>query len=256
MKDFVDKDSIVRTIWGNPDTILLIFAGASAEFALNKSVDWLYFTGKLPSDPLGRLFSTVTYAQKIVFASEKDAFQVIHSMNSIHNSVSKARGFQIPNHSFHDVLNMLIDYSIISFQVLERPLTYAEKEEVFNVFIRLGNRMGIQNLPNSFNEWCILRQSYLMKHLENSTNSKDLFQQYRNHLGLIRYFILTETYRLLTPPQVKKLMNLKRSSLLKWLIVPYKLSRAIKLDLLFKSLLFPKAFQKDIANLNNQTSLN
>ena len=53
---FVKEGSIVRVIWGKPDTILFIFAGASAEFALNKAVDWLFFTGKLPSDPIGRLF--------------------------------------------------------------------------------------------------------------------------------------------------------------------------------------------------------
>ena len=59
MQFFVKSDSIVRKIWGKSDTILFIFGGAAAEFALNKAVDWLYFTGKLPSDPLGRLFSTV-----------------------------------------------------------------------------------------------------------------------------------------------------------------------------------------------------
>ncbi|MEJ7663471.1 MAG: hypothetical protein WKG07_29945 [Hymenobacter sp.] len=42
-----------------PIAVLFIFAGAAAEFALNKAVDWLYFTGRLPADPLGRLFSTV-----------------------------------------------------------------------------------------------------------------------------------------------------------------------------------------------------
>ena len=59
MKNFVKEDSIVRTIWGKSDTIIFIFAGAAAEFALNKAVDWLYFTGRLPSDPIGRLFSTM-----------------------------------------------------------------------------------------------------------------------------------------------------------------------------------------------------
>ena len=76
MKEFAAKNSIVRKIWGNSDTVLLIFAGASAEFALNKSVDWLYFTGKLPSDPLGRLFSTVTYAQKIVFGGSAQSINI------------------------------------------------------------------------------------------------------------------------------------------------------------------------------------
>ena len=51
MRDFVDRRSIVRTIWGSPDLILLIFAGSAAEFALNRAVDWLFFTGNIPRDP-------------------------------------------------------------------------------------------------------------------------------------------------------------------------------------------------------------
>lgn len=39
---FVDKQSVVRKIWGKSDTILFFFAGTSAEFALNKAVEWLY----------------------------------------------------------------------------------------------------------------------------------------------------------------------------------------------------------------------
>ena len=74
MEKFVAENSIVRKIWGSADTILFIFAGASAEFALNKAVDWLYFTGRLPADPLGRLFSTVAYAQQIVFADNAEQF--------------------------------------------------------------------------------------------------------------------------------------------------------------------------------------
>ncbi len=77
MEYFVEKHSTVRQIWGKSDTIVFIFAGASAEFALNKAVDWLYFTGRLPVDPLGRLFSTVSYARAMIF-SEKQA--ALHAM--------------------------------------------------------------------------------------------------------------------------------------------------------------------------------
>src|SRR4028118_958432 len=84
---FVDKHSIVRQIWGKSDTVLFIFAGASSEFALNKAVDWLYFTGKLPADPLGRLFSTVRYARKIVFASLDEALKAIDTVRQIHTAV-------------------------------------------------------------------------------------------------------------------------------------------------------------------------
>ena len=77
MRDFIDRGSIVRTIWGNPDLILLIFAGSAAEFALNRAVDWLFFTGKIPGDPIGRLFSTVRYAQDIVFVDEETALRTL-----------------------------------------------------------------------------------------------------------------------------------------------------------------------------------
>ena len=77
MEYFVKENSVVRTIWGSSDIIMFIFAGAAAEFALNKAVDWLYFTGKLPADPLKRLFSTITYARQIVFSENTQALKAI-----------------------------------------------------------------------------------------------------------------------------------------------------------------------------------
>ncbi len=92
MEFFVDKDSVVRKIWGKGDTVLLIFAGAAAEFALNKAVDWLYFTGRLPADPLRRLFSTVSYARQIVFSKMGDANRAIDRITAIHGAVEANRG--------------------------------------------------------------------------------------------------------------------------------------------------------------------
>src|ERR1035437_3219531 len=132
MEYFVEKGSVVREIWGKGDTILFIFAGASAEFALNKAVDWLYFTGKLPADPLGRLFSTVTYARNIVFSKKEAACKAIDKITSIH-----------------------------SFELLERKLTLKEKEEVFDVFHRFGKQMNLQGLPENFNEWLVMRNNHL-----------------------------------------------------------------------------------------------
>ena len=123
MEYFVDKDSIVRQIWGKSDTILLIFAGASAEFALNKAVDWLYFTGRLPADPLGRLFSTVAYARAIIFLDKQSAHKAIDTIAAIHSGVEEKRGAKIPDWAYRDVLFMLVDYSIRAFEVLERKLT-------------------------------------------------------------------------------------------------------------------------------------
>ena len=86
MEYFVAPGSVVRKIWGKGDTILFIFAGDSAEFALNKAVDWLYFTGRLPADPLGRLFSTVMYARQIVFSPRDEALKAIDKITAIHTA--------------------------------------------------------------------------------------------------------------------------------------------------------------------------
>src|SRR3954464_11398956 len=120
---FVNKDSVVREIWGNSDTILLIFAGASAEFALNKAVDWLYFTGRLPADPLKRLFSTVSYSRQILLSENEAALRAIDKITAIHSAVEKKRGDQIPDWAYRDVLFMLIDYSIRSFELVQRRLS-------------------------------------------------------------------------------------------------------------------------------------
>ncbi len=133
MEFFVEKNSIVRQIWGKGDTILFIFAGAAAEFALNKAVDWLYFTGRLPADPLRRLFSTVSYARQIVFSEREAAYQAIDKITAIHSGLENSRGITIPDWAYRDVLFMLIDYSIHSFELLERKLNEAENEKFVEV---------------------------------------------------------------------------------------------------------------------------
>lgn len=247
---FVDEHSIVREIWGKADTILFIFAGASAEFALNKAVDWLYFTGKLPADPLGRLFSTVSYARRIVFSEKESAFQAIDAMNAIHAHVETKRGSKIPDWAYRDVLFMLIDYTIKSFEVLERKLKMAEKEEVFQVFYRVGNRMQLQGLPGNYSEWEKMRIQHLNDDLRRSNYSDDLFLQYKKHLGALRYRILLETQILIAPERVKKLLNFRGFSLVNPLLELYKLSRSIKIDGFLKSLIMPAEYKNEIKALD------
>ena len=49
--------------------------------------------------------------------------------------------------NYRDVLFMLIHYSIASYELLENKLSDAEKEEVYDVFFRLGMGMGLKALP-------------------------------------------------------------------------------------------------------------
>ncbi|MGZ5286015.1 MAG: oxygenase MpaB family protein, partial [Flavisolibacter sp.] len=174
MEYFVQPDSIVRKIWGKSDTILFIFAGSAAEFALNKAVDWLYFTGRLPADPIGRLFSTVSYARGIIFSSQEDALKTIDRISAIHSGVEKARDSRIPGWAYRDVLYMLIHYSIASYELLERKLSDSEKAELYDVFYRLGKRMELEDLPVNYSEWLPHRESHMRNDLQYSHYTKDL----------------------------------------------------------------------------------
>ncbi|MBD3748474.1 MAG: DUF2236 domain-containing protein [Sphingobacteriales bacterium] len=253
MPDFVKKDSIVREIWGNGDTILFIFAGASAEFALNKAVDWLYFTGKLPADPMGRLFSTVAYARQIVFSSQEDAFKAINQITAIHAGVEQKRGTKIPDWAYRDVLFMLIAYSISSFEVLERKLSAHEKEEVFSVFNALGQRMHIPDLATNYQQWLVQRENHLQNDLLASNFTADLFLQYHKHLGFIRFQLLLQAQHLVCPERVKNLLKFKSIIWLKPILFVYKMARLIRIHRPFKNAILPGNYRNQIKDLDVQS---
>lgn len=249
-QSFVDKDSIVREIWGKGDTVLFIFAGAAAEFGLNKEVDWLYFTGRLPDDPLGRLFSTVEYARTIVFSEDRSALRAIDSINSIHHQVEKKRNARISPGAYRDVLFMLIDYSIRSFEVMERKLSRPEKVEVFKVFNKVGNRMRIPGLPDDFDSWVTMRKEHLTQNLERSHYTDDLYTRYRLHLGWIRYWVLLETQNMIVPVEVRSMLGFKRTSFIRPMIKLYKVGRKLGIDRYLRALILPAGYKKEIESLD------
>jgi hypothetical protein len=250
MKTFTPSHSIVRRIWGKSDTVLFIFAGAAAEFALNKAVDWLYFTGKLPSDPIGRLFSTVSYAKAIVYATEEEAHATIDKIRMIHGAVEKNRNAQIPDWAYRDVLYMLIHYSIAAFELLERPLTTVEKEDVYDVFYRMGMRMELKDLPTTYSAWLKDRERHLHQDLVYGNYTADLFVQYKKHLGENRYRILIEAQKLVVPAHVATLLRFSTTHWLAPSVPLYKLSRLVKLDHLIKWMLLPHKYQTQIKALD------
>ena len=250
MQFFVEKNSVVRKIWGKSDTVLFIFAGAAAEFALNKAVDWLYFTGKLPADPIGRLFSTVRYARRIVFSLRDEANKAIDTMRQIHTAVEQTRGATIPDWAYRDVLFMLIHYSIAAYELLETKLSDEEKEEVYNVFYRVGTRMGLKALPLTYTEWLPVREAHLMDDLQKSTYTADLFKQYKKHLGAMRFKVLIEGQKLVVPNKVKELLNFSDFSLLTPVMPVFKISRLMKMDWLLKNILLPSDYKDQINELD------
>ena len=250
MEYFVDKGSIVRKIWGKSDTILFVFAGASAEFALNKAVDWLYFTGRLPADPLGRLFTTVMYAREIVFSEKEKAEQAIDRITSIHKAVEKGRGAEIPDWAYRDVLFMRIHYSLAAYELLERKLTPAEKDDLYDVFYRMGTRMGLKELSPGYEKWLTQREAHLHADLAASHYTADLYKQYRKHLGAVRFAILKESQKLVVPDHVKRLLKLGSIQWISPVLTLFKWSRVIKLDHVIKAAILPPAYKKQIRDLD------
>ncbi|MGI4835019.1 MAG: oxygenase MpaB family protein [Janthinobacterium lividum] len=247
---FVPPGSVVRRIWGTADTVLFIFAGAAAEFALNKAVDWLYFTGRLPADPLARLFSTVEYARRIVFADRAGAERTIDSMAAIHAAVEASRGQAIPAWAYRDVLYLLIAYSIAAFEVLERPLSAPEKAEITDVFLRVGRRMGIADLPADYPAWLADRAAHLAQDVQLSPYTTDLYRQYRRHLGGLRYWLLRQAQWLVAPPLVRQLLELRRGLGLRLALAVYQRTQGLRVSRWLRASLLPPAWRAQILALD------
>ncbi|GAO42907.1 oxygenase MpaB family protein [Flavihumibacter petaseus] len=249
---YVPQHHLLRRIWGRTDAILLIFAGAAAEFALNKAVDWLYFTGKLPADPIGRLFSTVTYAQRIIFADTASAHAAIDQITRIHHKVETERGASIPQWAYRDVLFMLIHYSIAAATVLGEKPGEQDKEEIYTVFRKMGERMRIEDLPDSYRQWETVYRQHLLQDLANGALTHDLFQQYRKHLGWWRYRILLESQKLVVPATVRSLLQWKSTSLLTPAMPLYRLTRGTVFEKLLQYLVIPARYRQPAAAMEQR----
>jgi uncharacterized protein (DUF2236 family) len=254
MPDFVDRRSIVRTIWGNPDLVLLIFAGSAAEFALNRAVDWLFFTGEIPRDPIGRLFSTVRYAQEIVFVDEEQAQRTLDRINARHALVEQQRGKTIPDWAFRDVLYMLIDYSERAYALLYRPLLQTQKADLFEVFLRIGEALHVTQLPKTYAGWRLDRRDHLVRDLTYSKHTAMLYQSYRRHLGIWRYHLLLEIQALLVPPEVRRLLHLNSNPLISGLAQAYGLVGSGPLQSLAHTLLIPPRYWSDVRQFDRTAS--
>ncbi len=219
--DFAGRGSVVRKIWGDRDMVLLVFAGCAAEFALNRAVDWLFFTGKLPGDPIGRLFATASYAQQIVFADELTASRTLDRIRAVHEAIERQRGQPIPDWAHRDVLYMLIDYSERAHELLARPLSADEQSELYDVFYRAGTGLRIPGLPPSYTGWRADRGCHMRRDLLHSDGTTALYAQYRNHLGLWRYCLMLRIQAVLTPEHVRGLLRLKSAEWLRPLLRLY-----------------------------------
>ena len=250
MRPFVAPGSIVRTIWGDADTILFVFAGSAAEFALNRAVDWLFYTGKLPADPLGRLFSTAGFAQDIAFVDEATARRSLDRIRAAHQAVERSRGRAIPAWAHRDVLYMLIDYSERAFELLRRPLTDAERADLFDVFRRIGEGLAIPELPETYDAWREDRRLHMERDLAHSDLTAELYLRYRRHLGWWRYETLLRVQSVLVPDHVRRLLGLSPCRWMRPSLAAYRAAVRLGLRPLVHRLLMPPAVLPQVRALD------
>ncbi|HSJ09594.1 MAG TPA: oxygenase MpaB family protein [Longimicrobiales bacterium] len=249
--DFVHHDSIVRRIWGNGDMVLMVFAGSAAEFALNRAVDWLFFTGELPRDPIGRLFATAGHSQHIVFADAATAARTLERIRMVHEAVERERGERIPDWAHRDVLYMLIDYSERAHELLARPMNAEEQHELYDVFHRVGIGLGIPDLPPTHAEWRVDRERHLQRDLVNGAGTRELYARYRTHLGPWRYRLLLLLQALLVPAHVRGLLHLRAASWARPLARLYPFMVRAGLRPLIQRMLMPTAHLDDVRRLDH-----
>jgi uncharacterized protein (DUF2236 family) len=254
MTDFVARDSIVRRIWGDGDIVLLVFAGCAAEFALNRAVDWLFFTGKLPRDPIGRLFATASYAQEIVFADDVTASRAFERIRAVHGSVERQRGQPMPDWAHRDVLYMLIDCSERAHELLVRPLTATEQDELYDVFFRVGTGLQIPDLPATYTEWRADREIHLRRDLLRSDGTTELYNRYRDHLGPWRYDLLLQLQGVLTPEHVRGLLGLKSAEWLRPFVRVYPMLVRAGLRSMIQRFLMPSRYLPAVRGLDHRAS--
>ena len=253
MEPFVRPGSIVQRIWGDSDLVLLVFAGAAAEFALNRAVDWLFVTGALPRDPLGRLFSTAGYAQQIAFADAATARGTFARIRAAHEAVERKRGGRIPAWAHRDVLYLLVAYSERSFRALHRPLDAAEQEELWAVFRRVGEGLGIPELPEDYAAWQVDREHHLQEDLAFSEHTAQLYESYRRHLGPWRYALLRQVQSALVPESVRRLLTLPERAWLRPLLPLYPAVATVGLRSLVQRALIPPEHLAAIRRLDQPT---
>ncbi|MGH7519629.1 MAG: oxygenase MpaB family protein [Gemmatimonadales bacterium] len=249
------QHSVTRRIWAHSDAVLLVFAGAAAEFALNRAADWLFVTGGLPRDPIGRVFRTVRHAQLLAFGGAADAERALEQIRRAHATVEAARGETIPAWAYRAVLYMLMYYSERAHTLVHRPLTEAEQQHLYADFRRIGEGLAISALPASYDAWSADRARQVADDLAWTDQTAALYAAYRRQLGSWRYALLRRVQAVLVPATLRRVLQLPSPRLASPIEV-YRLLRAARLGSLAQRALMPRRYWADLRLLNVRHGVN
>ncbi len=213
---------VARRVWSSPDAILLFFAGGAAEFAAIKAVDWLFFTGRLPEAPVERFFETVRFAQGVFFGDPTGATKAVERINRIHRRVEEARGEEIPQWAYRDMLFILIDYGERAHEVVFGPMTEAERVSHCGVALALGRAMRLGDLPTTYGEYRDQRHQQLLEDYARGPLTDELYASYRRALGPLRFRLLQLVQASVLPDELRDVLRLEPYPLVDELLRCYR----------------------------------
>jgi len=213
---------ITRTIWGNPENILLIYVGSAAEFALNPENHWLFYTGKLPSDPLRRFEKTLRYQRKLFFTPQDAIPALAQHIKAIHCDVEKSRSqeegpIKISDQAYLQVFSMLIEYGILGFEYLHRRnMTLQDRETYFDDMRSIALMMDIHDFPGDYRQYLTRRTKMVISELQCNAFTLQLMDAYRKNLPAFSYWGLLQFQARFIHPILARRLNLKSNPFVEW----------------------------------------
>jgi len=118
------------------------------------------------------------------------------------------------------------------------------------VFLRIGEALCIPNLPASYADWLPDRRRHLVSDLTYSNHTAMLYNAYRKHLGIWRYYLLLEVQALLAPPEVRRLLQLNSNPLISGLAQAYGMIDSSNLQSLVHTLLIPPRYWGEVRSFD------
>jgi uncharacterized protein (DUF2236 family) len=186
----------------------------------------------------------------VFFGDPAGATEAVERINSIHRHVEEARGEEIPQWAYRDMLFILIDYGERAHEVVFGPMTEAERTSHFGVALTLGQAMRLGGLPTTYAEYRDQRNRQLLEDYARGPLTEELYASYRRALGPLRYRLLRLVQASVLPEELRDVLRLEPQPLVEELLRCYRFvpGGGNKLRPLHKVLL-PGRFAKQLRQL-------
>jgi hypothetical protein len=139
------------------------------------------------------------------------------------------------------------------YTLLEHPLGAAERDDLYDVFRRVGEGLGIPELPATYADWRTDRDRHMHRDLAYGDLTAALYARYRTHLGPWRYQLLRRIQSLVAPPFVSDQLRLPRPGWIRPAVLAYRAARAFRLAPAARLALVPKQYLRRVADMDRTT---